>query len=87
MTIENEMDWKMKARKSIVDNALEYIVPAQNIRDLELTAFYVVASIGRIKEAKQEKLLDDLYGFSGSFKDLKQKTVETIRKFLQRYIK
>ena len=87
MTLENEMDWKMKARKSIVDNALEYIAPAQNVRDLELTAFYVVASMGHIKEAKQEQLLDNLYNWQGEFDHLKQLIIEKVRRFLQQYVK
>ena len=76
MTMENELDWKVKARNSIVDYALDSITPAEDVRDLELKAFHVVASFFRIKEAKQEKLLDDLYGFQGRFGDLKQKTMK-----------
>lgn len=52
MNMETELDWKVKARRSLVNNALDYIYPAQDVRDLELKAFYVVASFGRIKEAK-----------------------------------
>ncbi len=85
--MENELDWKEKARRSLVKHALEYIEPAQDVRDLELKAFYMVASFGRIKEAKQEHLLDNLYDFNGGFKQLKQKTLEGVRKFLRRYIK
>ena len=85
--MENEPDWKEKARRSLVKHALKYIEPAQDVRDLELKAFYVVASFGRIKESKQEQLLDNLYDFNGNFKLLKNYTIENVRKFLQRYIK
>ena len=85
--MENELDWKEKARRSLVKHALEYIEPAQDVRDLELKAFYVVASFGRIKESNQEQLLDNLYNFKGSFKHLKHTTIKNVREFLQRYIK
>ncbi len=85
--MENELDWKEKARNSIVNYALKRISPAEDVRDLELKAFHVVASFFLIKEAKQESLLDDLYEYQGPFKDLKQKTMKKMRIFLQRYIK
>lgn len=87
MTMEIELDWKVKARNSIVNYALKEINIAQDVRDLELKAFHVVASFFRIKEAKQEKLLDDLYEYQGRFEDLKQKTLKKMRMFLQQYIK
>ena len=87
MTMENELDWKEKARNSIVNYALKRISPAEDVRDLELKAFHAIASFFLIKEAKQEGLLDDLYEYQGPFKDLKQKTMKEMRMFLQRYIK
>ena len=83
MTVENEVDWKVKARNSIVDYTLNSISPAEDVRDLELKAFHAVASFFLIKEAKQERLLDDLYGYQGRFEDLKQKTMKKMRMFLQ----
>ena len=85
--MENELDWKVKARNSIIDYALDNIASAEDVRDLELKAFHVVASFFRIKEAKQERLLDGLYEYQGRFEDLKQKTMKKMRMFLQRYIK
>ncbi len=85
--MENELDWKVKARNSIIDHALDSITSAEDVRDLELKAFHVVASFFRNKEAKQEKLLDDLYEYQGRFEDLKRKTMEKVRKFLTSYIK
>ena len=71
-----------------MENELEeYIEPAQDVRDLELKAFYVVASFGRIKESNQEQLLDNLYDFTGSFKLLNNQTIKNVSIFLQRYIK
>ena len=47
-------DWKQKAREMLLNSALEYIYPAQNIRDLELRGVYAVACLGYIMEAKIE---------------------------------
>ena len=85
--MENNNDWKERARNLLVKGALEYIYPAQDIRDLELKAYYSVACLGHIMEAKNEKLLEHLKNATGNFNHVKQVTIEKVRSFLKQRIK
>ena len=85
--MENRYDWKERARELLLNGALEYIYPAQDVRDLELRGYYAVACLGHIMAAKKEKLLEHLHNYQGKFEDIKQVTIEKIRQFLKGRIK
>lgn len=85
--MENNNDWKERARKSLVEGALEYIYPAQDIRDLELKAYYSVACLGHIIDAKNQNLLEHLKNYHGSFAQIKQLTIEKVKAFLKKRVK
>ena len=57
--MENKYDWKENARELLLNGAIEYMYPAQDVRDLELRGYYAVACLGHIMDAKQEKLLEE----------------------------
>ncbi len=85
--METSRDWKEQAREVLLNGALEYVYPSQDIRDLELRAYYAVACLGYIMEAKSEKLLEHLKNYKGKFADIKRETIEKVREFLKPRIK
>ncbi len=85
--METSRDWKEKARELLLNGALKYIYPAQDVRDLELRGYYAVACLGHIMDAKKEKLMEHLNNYEGKFEDIKQATIEKIRQFLKGRIK
>ena len=85
--MENKNDWKERARELLLNGALEYIYPAQDVRDLELRGYYAAACLGYIMDAKREKLLEHPNNYQGNFGDIKQATIEKVRQFLKNRIK
>ena len=81
--METSRNWKEQAREVLINGALEYIYPSQDIRDLELRAYYAVACLGYIMEAKREKLLEHLKSYRGNFTEIKRETIEKVREFLK----
>ena len=85
--METSRNWKEQAREVLLNGALEYVYPSQDIRDLELRAYYAVACLGYIMEAKRENLLGHLKNPMGNFIEEKRKTIEKVRAFLKPRIK
>jgi len=73
-----------KARRLLIDLALDDISSVENFRDFYLHAYYVIAKLGLQRKAKEEQLFT---GKEWSNPRCRGSLIEKLEKFLKMHIK